>query len=149
MNSVKYLSVRHPWAHLIVAGIKPVENRPWSTAYRGPVLIHAGLRMSETPLAQINARYGLTLTPDQFRFGGIVGVVTLTAIAREHPSPFFDGPTTIVNGKTKANYGLVFSRPQRLPFFPMSGALMIRPAPTDALAFYREALLEYAKGEQR
>ena len=145
--NVKYLRVRHPWAHLIVEGIKPVENRPWSTDYRGPVLIHAGLRASATPLAEINRRYKLALTPDQFRFGGIVGVVTLSAIVRAHPSPFFDGSTTTdAKGKTKANYGLCFTRPQRLPFFPMPGRLMIRPLPTEALAFYRDALLDYMKG---
>lgn len=136
----KYLSVRHPWAHLIVAGVKPIENRPWSTEYRGPVLIHASLRASATPLAEINRRYRLELRKDQFEFGGIIGIVTLASIVRAHPSPFFDGPTTMKDGKEKANYGLVFTRPQRLPFFPMPGRLMLRPTPADALAFYRDAL---------
>lgn len=141
--SAKFLSVRQPWAQLIVAGIKPIENRPWSTGYRGPLFIHASLTPSATPLGAINERYGLALTPDQFEFGGIVGVVTLASVVREHTSPFFDGPT---GDKGKANYGLVLTRPQRLPFFPMRGALMIRPAPDDALAFYREALISYANG---
>ncbi|WP_285647115.1 AAA family ATPase [Lentzea sp. NBRC 102530] len=38
------LSVRRPWAHLVAAGHKPIENRTWSTSYRGPVAIHAGQR---------------------------------------------------------------------------------------------------------
>lgn len=37
------LSVRQPWASLIVAGIKRVENRTWTTDYRGPLLVHASL----------------------------------------------------------------------------------------------------------
>ena len=73
-----------------------------------------------------------------------IGVVTLAAIVREHPSPFFDRPAPIVKGKPKANYGLTLTRPQRLPFFPMPGRLMIRPTPADALAFYRDALIRYA-----
>jgi hypothetical protein len=39
---MRTLSIRQPWAGLIVAGIKDIENRSWSTSYRGPILIHAG-----------------------------------------------------------------------------------------------------------
>ena len=35
------LSVRQPWAALLVAGRKTVEVRTWSTAVRGRVFIHA------------------------------------------------------------------------------------------------------------
>jgi hypothetical protein len=38
---VKILSVWGPWAQLLVLGIKDVENRGWSTSYRGPLAIHA------------------------------------------------------------------------------------------------------------
>ena len=39
---MKTLTVRQPWASLIVAGQKTVENRSRPTAYRGPLAIHAG-----------------------------------------------------------------------------------------------------------
>ena len=35
------LSVRQPWASLIVSGFKSVENRSWKTDYRGTIAIHA------------------------------------------------------------------------------------------------------------
>src|SRR5687767_9624159 len=35
------LSVRQPWAELIVAGRKRVENRTWKTNHRGLLGIHA------------------------------------------------------------------------------------------------------------
>jgi len=38
---MKALSIKQPWATLIASGIKDVENRTWSTNYRGRVLIHA------------------------------------------------------------------------------------------------------------
>ena len=38
---MKTLSIQQPWASLIVAGIKDVENRTWDTQYRGRLLIHA------------------------------------------------------------------------------------------------------------
>lgn len=41
---MKCLSVRQPWAHLILCGVKPVENRSWYTDFRGPLLIHAGTK---------------------------------------------------------------------------------------------------------
>lgn len=43
----KVLSVRQPWASLIVCGFKPFENRSWSTSHRGPVWIHASKRISD------------------------------------------------------------------------------------------------------
>jgi hypothetical protein len=36
------LTVRQPWAHAIIAFGKDVENRTWTTEYRGPLAIHAG-----------------------------------------------------------------------------------------------------------
>jgi hypothetical protein len=37
----KVLSVKQPWASLIVLGIKDVENRFWHTSHLGRLLIHA------------------------------------------------------------------------------------------------------------
>lgn len=41
-DTVKCLSIRHPFAHLILHGGKDVENRTWRAKYRGPIVIHAG-----------------------------------------------------------------------------------------------------------
>jgi hypothetical protein len=38
---VKTLSVIQPWASLIMMGAKGNETRPWATAYRGIIAIHA------------------------------------------------------------------------------------------------------------
>jgi hypothetical protein len=35
------LSVQQPFAHLILANIKRVENRTWATPYRGRIAVHA------------------------------------------------------------------------------------------------------------
>lgn len=42
----KVLSVKQPFAYLICAGIKDVENRTWKTKYRGRVLIHSSAKMN-------------------------------------------------------------------------------------------------------
>jgi len=39
---MKALTICQPYAELIACGEKLVENRTWPTAYRGPLLIHAG-----------------------------------------------------------------------------------------------------------
>jgi hypothetical protein len=38
---VKALTIRQPWAELILRGRKPFELRTWRTKYRGPLVIHA------------------------------------------------------------------------------------------------------------
>jgi len=42
---IRALTIRQPWAAAIAYADKRVENRVWATAYRGPVLIHAGKAM--------------------------------------------------------------------------------------------------------
>lgn len=39
---MKFLTIRQPWASLIAVGAKSIETRPFGTAYRGPLAIHAG-----------------------------------------------------------------------------------------------------------
>ena len=40
---MKVLTIKNPWAELIVKGYKEYEFRSWKTNYRGKILIHAGL----------------------------------------------------------------------------------------------------------
>lgn len=42
MTNYKALTISQPYASLIAAGEKMVENRTWETLYRGRLLIHAG-----------------------------------------------------------------------------------------------------------
>lgn len=41
MPIYKTLSIKQPWAHLILTGRKTLEMRTWRTAYRGELLIAA------------------------------------------------------------------------------------------------------------
>lgn len=41
---MKAITIKQPWASLIVEGIKPIENRTWKTNFRGRVLVHAGAK---------------------------------------------------------------------------------------------------------
>ena len=79
---MKALTVRQPWASLIVAGIKDVENRSWSTKYRGKLGIHAGMRIEIQALDD----YGYLLGDRPPPRGALIGSVTLVDCIRNSKS---------------------------------------------------------------
>ena len=114
---MRTLSIRQPWAWLIVNGHKPVENRDWSTDYRGRFLIHAGQHLVKRDFwktrDQLLDELGIEVPHFlDLNYGGIVGVATLVDIVTEHPSPFFTGP-----------YGWVLKDARPLPFVEHKGQL--------------------------
>ncbi len=52
MEFIKAITIRQPWASLIVAGIKKHETRTWQTPYRGFVVIHAGKTIDKLSIEQ-------------------------------------------------------------------------------------------------
>jgi len=115
---VKILSIRQPWASLIVDGHKDIENRTWRSHYRGLVLIHAAKRaQSKGARAFVEKTFGIVPPLDLPR-GGIVGMATLVDCFEIHSSRWFEGP-----------YGWKFTNPQPLPFIPEKGMLsFFRPS---------------------
>ncbi len=78
---MKCISVRQPWAWLIVNGFKDIENRSWSTTYRGPLAIHAGLAVDADGYWAAFERYQLSPPArDVITRGAIVGVADLVDI---------------------------------------------------------------------
>ncbi len=79
---MKVLSLLQPWATLVVSGAKQIETRSWSTAYRGPLLIHASkgkageIFANEPPFKKHIADF------KQLPFGYIIGKVILTDVLR-------------------------------------------------------------------
>lgn len=112
------LSVRQPWAWLIIHGNKDIENRTWETNVVGKIFIHAGKGMSkqEWEDAYEYARYGvggiIIPGPDQLRRGGIIGEVEIVDCVDKSNSPWFEGP-----------YGFVLKNPKAIEFMPCKGAL--------------------------
>lgn len=113
---MKAISIRQPWAWLIVNGHKDIENRSWRTKYRGQVLVHAsqGVKRSDYDAAYaLASRLGIKLPHrSEFETGGIVGVATITDCVEQSESPWFFGENGFV---------LADSRP--LPFVQMKGRL--------------------------
>lgn len=86
---MKVLTVRQPWAWAILHGGKDVENRNWSTEYRGPLAIHAaksfdinqtdwnyawGEGIFGEPWTSMNHAFGSIKGPNDIR-GCIIGTV--------------------------------------------------------------------------
>lgn len=117
---MKALSIRQPWAWLIVNGFKDIENRSWDTKYRGAVLIHASKGMTRADYDAAKAICD-SLPPlqrmvlpefDKLERGGIVGYTHITGTTRESASPWFFGPV-----------GFQLSGSKTLPFQPLKGRL--------------------------
>ena len=70
------LSVKQPWAALLVLGRKTIEVRRWPTARRGRILIHAARVPDERPEAWAHVPPEWLETAQLL--GGIVGVGDLT-----------------------------------------------------------------------
>jgi len=72
LENVPALSIRQPWAQLIVQGRKSIEIRSGTPAYRGLIWIHTGKK--EQP--ELEAHFGFT---HLFK-GGYIGAVELKTI---------------------------------------------------------------------
>jgi len=133
---MKTLSIRQPWAELIIQGRKTLELRTWTVKHRGPLAIHA----SQTVEREACLSHGLD--PDQVTAGAVIGVVDLVEIIEldaasyaarrgEHlaDEPWNGGPL----------YGWRLANPQPLPEpLPVRGRMGLFEAPV-ALGFQSQA----------
>ena len=140
---MKALSMRQPWASLILKAGKNIENRSWPTKFRGRVLVHAskGMTRDEHEDAihfavaaikahQRNAGATQTRTLRELGFafedlprGGIIGSVEIVDCVTDSASPWFMG-----------EFGFVLRNPIALPFVPFKGQLGFFDVPADRAA---------------
>lgn len=69
---MKALTIKQPWATLIMQGDKRFEFRSWQTKYRGDLLIHAGKGIDKEAMKRL-AKY----LPAELPYGKILGKVKL------------------------------------------------------------------------
>src|SRR5437879_55513 len=124
------LSVKQPWAALLVHGCKTIEVRRWPTARRGRILIHAARLPDERPEAW-------ALVPAELHeaarlVGGIVGAGELTdCITYRSPQAFQADRDRHLNDprwfRGPALYGFTFAKLVALPFRPYPGWMRFFP----------------------
>ena len=70
---MKVLTIRQPWATLIILGYKRFEFRSWQAKYRGEILIHAGKTVDKEAMNRLKE-----FLPEELPFGKILGKATIT-----------------------------------------------------------------------
>lgn len=124
-TKLRAISVKQPWAALLVAGVKTVEVRTWATRTRGPVLIHAARTVDRRPDG-----WRLIDTPElhalaSFR-GGIIGSADLTAcVGYRTPEEFAAAVELHRNNAAwfapAGLYGFVFQNPAQVAYTACPG----------------------------
>ncbi|HCD33310.1 MAG TPA: hypothetical protein DER01_12950 [Phycisphaerales bacterium] len=118
------LSIRQPWAWLILNVGKDIENRSWPTNVRGRILIHASKGCTRAEYwdavdyanIAVDEKYrgrGIAVPAlKEIERGGIVGSVEIVDCVNQSESKWFMG-----------DFGFVLRDPQILLFDPCGGRL--------------------------
>lgn len=119
------LSIKQPWATLVVLGIKRIEVRRWSTDRQGTVYVHTGKQHDRR-------EEGWSLVPpDHFELteyrGGLIGTVTLTGCRRYRSAADFAKDDALHRCPKEwyrpPTFGFELADPEPIPFEPLLGNL--------------------------
>jgi len=137
MATVYALSLKQPWAALLVGGRKTIEVRSWPTARRGRILIHAARVSDERPAAWAYVDAELELLARTC--GGIIGMAELADC-----TPYRSLEAFVSDRAKHLNepewfvppvlYGFTFDKPQWVPFHPYPGWMRFFPVEWDETA---------------
>lgn len=114
---MKAISIKQPWASLIIEGIKDIENRNWFTYHRGILYIHTGKGFDlqgAKLVSELYPEYKKIIEQSKRIRGGIIGHVHITDCVTIHKSCWFHG-----------EYGFVLKSPKKIDFHEMKGQLGI------------------------
>lgn len=113
---MKVLSLKQPFAELVVSGRKTIELRKWNTKFRGEFLIHA----SKIPDKNAMKKFEFNNLPCGF----IIGKARLVDVKK------YDKGKEHNKDKTKhladsawGNYGFILKDAKRLKLIPAKGKL--------------------------
>ncbi|KKL24707.1 hypothetical protein LCGC14_2412620 [marine sediment metagenome] len=128
---MKALTLWQPWAWLIVAGHKDIENRGWKPGRRLEIgerfLVHAGKKIDWDYSQKRSKAWPDAKLPElpveAFIAGAIIGSVQYDGVVESSESPWFFGP-----------YGWLVSNPIKFEEpIPCRGHQMLWNAPDDIL----------------
>ncbi len=101
---MKVLTIKQPWASLIMLGYKRFEFRSWRTNYRGELLIHAGQGIDKDAMKRLQ-KY----IPKDMPKGKILGKVKLVDCVKMSPKFKFEllneNKEIYTDSAFKENYG--------------------------------------------
>lgn len=124
VNYMKTLTIKQPFATLIVEGLKEYEFRTWKTNYRGEILIHAGKGVDKKAMKKYEY-LGL-----EYPKGCIIGKATITdcikidddarKILKEKNSIIY---SNIIDNKDWNGYGFKLENVEKLENIEVCGKL--------------------------
>lgn len=124
VNYMKTLTIKQPFATLIVEGLKEYEFRTWKTNYRGEILIHAGKGVDKKAMKRYEY-LGL-----EYPKGCIIGKATITdcikiddnarKILKEKNSVIY---SNIIDNKDWNGYGFKLENVEKLENIEVCGKL--------------------------
>lgn len=117
---MRVLTIRQPFAWVIIEGLKDIENRSWrppSDIIGQRIAIHAGKQWHKQGLQWVETELGLRVPRGLIR-GAIIGTAEIVGVVEASESPWFIGPL-----------GWVLANPVRCAPVPMRGKLGLWKCP--------------------
>jgi hypothetical protein len=124
---MKALTICQPYSELIARGDKRVENRTWSTPYRGLLYIHAGKSkqwLSLDPTKKFDQNYNIPVA--QLSFGAVIAIADLidcVHISRiRHPEVIEKHPWLSSHEHVSGPWCFILNKVSRIGPWPWRGA---------------------------
>jgi hypothetical protein len=118
---MKALSLKQPWAELILSGKKTIETRTWNTTFRGEFLIHASARVDQAAMKHFGFEKGSLST------SCIVGQATIMNVIKYPSKAAFlrDKEKHLVwrVADAKPRFGYTLRDARRVRLYPCKGRL--------------------------
>ena len=113
---MKALSIKQPYAELIIQGKKKIELRKWNTNFRGEFYVHA----SKNPDTAAMKKFGFSDLP----LGYIIGKAKLVEVKKyENEEQHKKDSNLHLASQFWRSYGFVLEHPERIPLIPLKGKL--------------------------
>jgi predicted transcriptional regulator len=113
---MKALSIKQPFAELILQGKKKIELRKWNTKFRGEFLIHAPKSSDKSAME----KFGFSELPT----GCIIGKVSLVDVKKYTSEQEHQKDKELhLASSSWGYYGFVLENPARLEKIPANGKL--------------------------
>ncbi|MBI5803382.1 ASCH domain-containing protein [Candidatus Pacearchaeota archaeon] len=113
---MKSLSLKQPYAELVVCGKKTIELRKWKTNFRGEFFIHA----SKNPDKNAMKKFNFTELP----LGFIIGKAELIDIKKYNKEDFGNDSDKHLADLSFGSFGFILKNAKRInPIIPAKGKL--------------------------
>ena len=108
---MKVITLKQPWATLIVEGIKKYEFRSWKTNYRGKILIHAGSGVDKEGMKRVEY---LNLEYPKSRIIGEVEIVDCIELNDELNKKINNENIIVYGNKNRTGYAWVLKNSKKI-----------------------------------